>query len=269
MINIFTIATDIYKVYIPILKKSLSNFTPKNEQIRFILISDKMCCNCDIYYHICNLPYPFNTYHKLDYIIDCINENHINKSDYFIYVDADTYFRKMPDDFWNITFKELINTHKLCFANSPWKYTAIPKIENNFTEFHCQEVYVKNLNTKTNWIQASFFMGPIYAIYGEFYNKWNEIITNCTKNHRQYPVIPYIYDQSVINKIISLNYSKYIIDDFIFNAYDIDVIHNNEYITNDLKSYNLITANNSYSLNNYEKIFLIQKFNQELKTKRL
>jgi len=264
MINIFTIATDVYGQYMSTLKKSLINFNPQ-DQIRFILVADNPYIDCDIYYHICNLPYPFNAYHKIDYIIDCIKEFDINQNEYFIYVDADTCFRKMSEQFWNNTFALLVNSNKLCFANSPWKFTNIT-YENDKAKKRCFDVYVSNKTIR--WVQTSFFMGPINKLFGKFYNEWNKIITNCTKNHRSNPMVPYIFDQSVINKILSLNYNDYIIDDFIFNGYNMNLIYSDEYLTNDFSDRNLVTCENTYSLNNYPNIFLFQKFNTELKSSK-
>lgn len=266
MINIFTIATDVYGQYLPTLKKSLANFNPQ-EQIRFILLADKPYIDYDIYYHICNLQYPFNTFHKVDYIIDCINEFDIDKNEYFIYVDADTCFRKMPEQFWNNTFSSIMNSDKLCFACSPWKFTNI-LFENDLSKDSCPEAYVSN--KPIQWIQASFFMGPINKLFDKFYNEWNKIITNCIKNHRDYPVLPHMFDQSVINKILSLNYDDYIIDDFIFNGYGMNLLYNDEYLISDFSDKNLINCKCTYSLNDYPNIFLFQKFNNEIKlSKRL
>jgi len=271
MINVFTIATDVYIKYIPTLKKSLCNFMPEGEQIRFILIADTQCVDCDIYYHICNLPYPFNTYHKIDYIIDCIKTFNIDRSEYFVYVDADTCFRKMSDDFWNTTFKNIMSTNKLCFTRSPWKFHDFLDNENINSSIHCKECYINTNDYKRhNWVQTSFFMGPISKLMGDFFNKWIEIITNCTKQHRITPVIPYIFDQSVINKIISIDYNKYIIDDFIFNAYAVDFVNNEDYLITDFSDKNLKTCDNRYELNKFSNIFLFQKFNTDIKeSKRL
>ena len=265
MVNIFTVATDIYKKYIDVLYKSLVNVYP-NEEKRFILIADKPCCDCDIYYHICNLPYPFNTYHKIEYIADCINSYNIHKDEKFIFVDADSCFRIMPSDFWS-TFDKFIDTNKLIFTKSPWQNTDIPNIENNHHKDYCHELYIDNLNPKL-WTQTSFFAGKINKFL-DLSLVYFEYVTNCTKLHRHVPCMPYMSDQTIMNKIISLNYSDYIIDDFIYNGYEFSFVDNDEYLRNDFRNKEYCNCGKTYELNKYHPyIFIIQKFNNDIKSSK-
>jgi len=134
-IYVFTIATDMYKGYIPFLEASLANLSPLSKvfDVELILISDIDCISetPHKYLHICNMPYPFNAYHKFDYIHDAISFLNLEEDGYFIYVDADSIFRKMEVDFYEKTIPQLLCNNTLTLARSPWRFTKIIQYEND------------------------------------------------------------------------------------------------------------------------------------------
>lgn len=263
MLNLFTIATDMYNQYIPFLVKSLENL---KLDFRFILMSDKDIQyegeSEYIYYHIANLPYPFILYHKIDYIYDCINYNNIPLTDSFMFVDADTIFRKMPDVFWK-NIDKMLSTDMLYFPRSPFYIDGIPEWENYNNKGNC--CYIEDIDIK-KYVQTSLFFGSIKQLewlYNECYN----LVTRMTKDDRRNPRVPYIFDQSIVNKLISIkeNEKRFVIEDFIFNAYNVDVIHDSDFVNKTFNDISYKYKDVDYFINDHPQIFVLQKFNREIK----
>ena len=113
------------------------------------------------------------------------------------------------------------------------------------------------------------FMGSIKK-FEEIYPLTYDLTTRHTKEDRKHPSIPYIFDQSIINKIANTNKEHFSFEDLIFNLYDSVSLDDKDFLKTSYKEKNLVSCNNTYRLNNFNNIFVIQKFNQEIKkAKRL
>ena len=247
------LATFLYNNYLPYFIKSLKHFYLPNFSIKVIIISDKKQYDEYLYYPIGHFPYPFNTYLKSFIIQNALEYYNCSEDDYIMYVDADTIIRKLDN---YIFIEELLSQNKLWFTISPWsnfQYTY----ENDILKKNYPEVYIQNIQ-KQEFIQSSFWMGNI-KLYNNFCKLCFSIELEFTKDWKN-KRIPPMQDQSIITKIIHNNKDIYKVDYFIFNYYKnitLDDIHN--YYNN------TITCNNTFNINQYPYIFLIQKFNQDIK----
>jgi len=260
-INIFVVSTGIYNTYINALIKSIDNFKKYwNGDIKTILISDVNNQNFDINYHIPQLPYSLILLGRIHYIKDILNMYSIDENEIMMCLDVDSVFRKMPQNFYFV-LENYINTNKMCFARSPHIYNHVVENENTF---HISELHMYNNLDK--YVQTSLFFGKISA-FNKFYIQYVKLEKtymysgNSNSKHK----IPIMHDQTIINKIILDNINDYIIDDFIFNGYQFDFINTDDYLTNDFTDKDYACANETYHLNNYNNIFIIQKFNNDIK----
>ena len=268
-IYIFTIATDIYKGYIPFLEASLANLSPLSKvfDVELILISDRDCISetPHKYLHICNMPYPFNTYHKFDYIHDAISFLNLQDDAYFIYVDADSIFRKMEPNFYTRTLPNLLDNGKITLARSPWRLTSVTRNEN----YGCKGTpsYIERLDSRNNYAQASMFMGSIKK-FEEVYPLIYGLMTSHIKERREHPSLPLMFDQSIINKVANTHNEFFSFDDLIFNIYEDLSLEEKEFLKTSYKEKNLVKCNKTYHMNKYSNIFVIQKFNQGIKKEK-
>ena len=264
-INIFIIATNKYNEYLTYLYPTLENLFPMLEK-HIYLIGDKnipYTLNDNIkynYFHITNLPYPFITYNKLIYICDCIKEYNINKDEYFIYIDADSYILQMNEEYW-LKLLTIIEDNKICFAISPWAPRKnigyeCGNWENENNTKSASYIMNKNLN---DYVQTSLFFGKINSFI-DFTNKTLKYMISDSNNK----IIPYIYDQSLINKVIFDDHYYCNKNYYILNFYD--NININEMYENVISHITLYIHDKLINYNDHkDTIFCVQKFNQYIK----
>lgn len=272
---IVTSASDVYKEYIPTFIESIRNLewmTSYGFEIHVVLMTDEDFETNSKYplykIHIPNLPYSLFAMTKTDFCFDALMQCKINNEDYFIWADIDTYFRYLTDN-KKLTLIEYFKQDKVCFARTPWCF--IEGIRNENEQCKNTNWYIENLDTCTQWVQNSLFFSK-FASYKEFYKEHWMIVQNNVNNLNGCPVIPFMHDQTSTNKVISFDYSKYIIGDFVFNGYE-DIyspINNPEVLNKTFDDQTYISANSGYDLSKFSTIFAIQKFNSEIKkTKRI
>jgi hypothetical protein len=258
-LHLITESTGVYNNYLPFLVKTIDNFYPGVEKT-FNLISDKEY-RIDIqehkdytisnYYHICNLPYPYVTYFKTQYICDLIKQFGYSDEDYFLFCDADSHFLEMPNGYYD----NLFNDDKLHYAISPWTWGGwdiayfenIPNAGKSIT-------YIEGLNTSNfpNYNQASLFFCRI----GEFKNI-NKVLMNYVANDATRKVIPFINDQSLFNKYIYDNPDNVVAGNYICNSYGYNGEDDNYYACGD--------ADCNPPDRVKDEIFCVQKFRQDIK----
>lgn len=260
-INIFVVSTGIYNTYINTFIKSIDNFKKYwNGDIKTILISDIANPNFDINYHIPQLPYSLILLGRIHYIKDILNMYSIDENEIIMNIDVDSVFRKMSKTF-DCILENYINTNKMCFARSPHIYDHVVENENTF---HIRELHIYNNFDK--YTQSSLYFSKISA-FNKFYEQYVKLEKtymysgNSNSKHK----IPIMHDQTIINKIVLDNINDYVINDFIFNGYQFDFINTDDYLTDDFTDKDYTCANETYHLNNYTDIFIIQKFNNDIK----
>lgn len=263
-LNIFILSTGCYNQYLDFLYPTLNRLFPMLEKNIYLIsdINKPYNLNNTIkynYYHICDLPYPFITYFKANYIIDCIKQFNINKNEYFIFLDVDSIILEKQNEFWN-NLLNIINKYKLCFAISPWKGSGYAENKKNKESI----TYILNTNLDI-YIQSSLFFG-IISYFNDILIKYNQYISIDSKNK----IIPFLNEQSIFNKLIIDDKLQCICDYYILNYYKNITIKNLNNIEDNL-------INNSYYDNmkyhndclikykEYINIFCVQKFNPYIK----
>lgn len=263
-IHVFTIATGIYSLYLPYLAKSLNNIYPTMEKT-FNVISDcefRLCLSDEIYNeykesnycHIANLPYPFVTYFKTQFVCDMIMEKKYSLDDYFIFCDADSYFIKKEGGY----YEKIFTDGKLHCAISPW-------IDDENRDIVKEET-INNKNSKSyfgevdkysfpNYIQASLFFGKIEKLLEV--NKYIMSIIASDKNgYANMGYIPTMADQTLLNKYVYENPNEVITEHYISNSYWWDGESNDHF-----------SGNITYDKYK-DEVFCIQKFKGELKSQK-
>lgn len=273
---VVSLASDVYKQYIPAFVKSVKNLKwieNKGYEIYVVMMLDE---DCEIEtefpvikLHIPNLPYSSMALTKTDFVFDAIAQAKASDDDSFMFFDIDSYVIKMNEDKQARIF-ELLTGEKVCFTRTPWRFEKTPYLENfkNIGTYW----FIKDMSIE-NYVQNSFFFGTVKA-YKQFYKKYWMTVNSRMNPHKGQPVIPYMHDQSMTNKVVSLDYSNYVIDDFVFNGYDdkFSPTSHPENLDNrfDDQTYENEKATKNYVLNDCPNIFVIQKFDKEIKkTKRI
>jgi hypothetical protein len=249
---IITLATSRYNEYLPFFFESLKFLKLETLNIHPIVISDKKYTGYD-YYPIAHFPYPFGSYLKLFITQHALEYYGCDTNDYMMFVDADTMMRNLN----NYNFlEEYLLSGKMLFSISPWSIFDYSS-ENSLLRENYTEIYISNIKP-SDFLQTSFFSGKISSFYN-FNKKAFDLIQELTKDWKNKRIPPMI-DQSIITKIVHNNPNLYIKDYFLVNDYssykitDIDNIPDREYY-----------CNNTFKLSNYKTVFLIQKFNPEIK----
>lgn len=262
---IITQATSIYNDYLPYLFKSLSNIGLSNIwDLHLIVMSDKEPdfkfvpnkIDKKIYYHIVDFPYCFNLYLRPNIIYDFFKENNFDvNNDYFLFVDVDTIFRN--GNYYKKIEHDLL-TNKMIFSISPWfnhDYTT----ENDVCKNKYNEICIVKIEPK-DYLQLSFFAGQINA-FNKFFEDYKNLQIKLISNWEE-KKIPPMNDQSIITYLVWKNKYKniYIKDNYIINIYqDLELKNIKK------KFINVSTCNNTFNINDYPNIFLIQKFNTYIK----
>lgn len=254
---IITIATSAYNKYLTYLIYSLQHFKLHQFNIKLIIISDEYNYKSYLYYPIAHFPYPFNLYLKPLIIQNALSYFNISDNEYMMYVDADTYIREL--DNYN-TFEKSLLTNKMIFSISPWCNSNNFNFENSLNKDKYKEVYIENIK-RTDFIQTSFFGGNIKS-FNDFCGKYFELQQIFTKDWVNKRIPPMI-DQSIITKIIYGDNDNYIKDYFIVNDYNTYTLDN---IKEEIKLPRKY-CNDTFDIISYPNIFLIQKFNPEIKSK--
>lgn len=265
ILHIFTISTGIYNNYLNFQLQSLDNIYPGINKT-YNLISDKFV-DLDIskyqnlisykYYHIANLPYPFIPLFKTQYICDMIKLEEYSDDDIFLYCDADSFFLKMSNNF----YQNIFNDNKIYFTYSPW-------LLNNKYDITYQEMcelnnpksitYVNTNKNEFKIIQSSLFFGNIGLL-----KKINNKIMNYLAYDGENRIIPRMPDQSLLNKFLYDNKDNLNIEInfFTINYYkQLDI--NTIYKTLD----NFKCCGESFYYKDFkDTIFCIQKMNEHIK----
>lgn len=261
-IHIFTVSTGVYNQYIDYQAKSLDNIYPGVEKT-WNLISDKeyhlnLNEHKDYtesnYYHISDLPYPFITYFKTQYVRDMIKKHNFNNDDMLLFCDVDSYFIDKGADY----YKNIFNDDKLHFATSPWMDFPHSDIVVNETKHNRFSKSYFGKYTKQSfpqYVQSSIFFGRIDKFI-EMNNVIMRIIGEDAGGFSEIGIIPTLADQSLMNKYIHDNPDKIISEYYISDSYEWDVVSDDYFVGN--PSYN----------KHQDTIFCIQKFKGELKSKK-
>ena len=258
-------STSNYNEYLIYLFKSLSNIRLSNIwNLHLIVMSDKEPnfnlvpnnINKKIYNHIVHYPYPFNAYLFPNIIYDFIINNNLNDDDYILKVDSDTIFRN--GNYYN-KFENDLLTNKMIFTISPWIKIGGGFNENNICkESGYEEIYIENMELEDH-LQLSFFAGQIKSFKDFFKNKFEKLQIDLIKDWKC-KKIPPMNEQSLICYIVSKNKEKYIKDNYVINLYkDIELDDINNEFNHILGCYN------TFNIDDYPNIFLIQKFNGYIK----
>lgn len=270
-LHIITVSTDIYNLFIPNMIKSLKNLLKLKEygyDMNFLLISDDSSSLANWPYssnditcehmHTCNFPYPFNSYLKFHIIKDAIDYLHYNDDDKFIFVDADSIFRKCKSDFYD-RLHSMLSMDKLHFALHPWRINDPFNSENSKNRYSC--TYIANYDVK-KYVQASFVMGSL-RLLKTLTSNMEHWFKESYKERR----IPYLIDQSVVNKVIDEDSSFCEFDYFIYTHDFFKIQGADKYIDKYIS--NISTCGDSYHIDNYPNIFVFQKYDPIKEEKRL
>lgn len=291
MIHIFTIMTSVYTDYFNGQYRTMRYLFP-NHKKTYTLISDIKPTNFDYLYgenletrfvKIMDLPYPLVPLCKTMYMVNNLPEN-ASDDDIFIFVDADTKFLKMSDEFYDSLYEKM-KSHDFVFALNPWcnQFNDLFGADSEKSWWYatgnksCIEfmnddaAYASHfeLNESSVWCQTSFFAGKIGKLK-EIDKDIRQLMTQ-DLNHEDFihktkskfivRHLPIAFEESYINKIINecLNPST---DTALYN-YDILI---DDYIINYNLSFRSFTIN--FFQEKYPNIFLLQKYNMSKKMKK-
>ena len=268
-IHIFYLATDLYINFADIFFSSVHRCFP-NIHKNICFFSDKKYeynynnDYIDSYENILitNLPYPYNVLFKINYMCEYIKNNNINNDDLFLFFDANTYIlNNVKDELYNNIYNKLLE-YDFIMLTSPWQ---CGNFENN--NQHGEYFKIKNLHYVTyDYSQTSFFGGKISKLL-ELYEIYNEELENICA----FEEIPNMYDQTMLNKIISEHF-KFYNKLFSLNIYyDFDELNSMDITLSNI--YNKIKNDDLYCYKySYDSLvndcFMIQKFNLTYNNKR-
>lgn len=271
---IITVATDVYKAYLKNLCYSLKNIIPMKMlgyDLHFLLLTDDDNALQDVMkydefdylvHHIVNLPYPWNTGFKFHVMDDCIKRMKLDPDAHFIFVDVDSLFRKMNEHFYE-RLDSLLDEDVARFAWHPWRIYDPGKFNYEQTNNSKSCTYIEpSKYVNERFVQASFMMGSLKHI--------DELVTKLDVWFRKMYAerrIPYLGEQSIINKILSedLTYAK--VDPYIFSHYKIAMDNTQTFVDNFQNG--LSSCNDTFFINNYQNMFVFQKYDATMKTKRI
>lgn len=258
MIEVNYIATGGYIQYCSLFCETIKNFFPNEKKILRIITDSDYRCEYEFEDEI-----NVEVIRILDLIYPCINLNktyilnQLPKTDceYIFYFDADTYFNKMPDEFW-FDFKQHMDNGAFCIGKHPF-YSLSD--EDQYKERDIEIFFssmTERVDTQASYIDSYYYTYVISSFFCAKQNVFHEVCNRVTSMIREDMTrdnryhIPLYMDENYFNRLV-YDYEYKGSDEFLFSV----------------KEY--ILLGNSLNKENVPYAFITQKnYNKEYKINR-
>lgn len=261
-----TYAIGNYANYCRFLAKSIADNIPEGIDKRLIISSTQYMGHLSDEYginvtsiHMPNYPFGFDIY-KYYLLYDIMQFNQDPEDTLYVMLDPDSYILPKSKEWWEDINQQVNKDHKVRLTIHPC--APIDGVDNPKTIRH--DVKLENmLNHKnffyiyepdyTKWVQSSFLMCAMNQM-DTFMDEYTAMMRVMVKESMAFPYIPYMYDQSILNKMV-INNDSYVLDRFVDNAYNDEMMVDDDFTKVQWKVEGVDDSNT----------FVIQRYNQPFK----